>query len=337
MKTRTLGRNGPEVSAIGFGAMVLSPGIYSPVNDEASIQTIHRLLDLGINFIDTAERYGNGHNERLVGRAIRDRRGRVVLATKFGAHTHEDGSHVRGLGRRGAVRKALDASLQRLGLDFVDLYYLHRLDPATSIEETVGAMADLVHEGKVRYLGLSEVSAALLRRAHAVHPITAVQSEYSLFSREPEAEVFPTCRELGVGFVPYSPLGRGLLTGHIRRPEDLKPDDWRRTVPRFQGENLRRNLQVVEALEVIAKRKGITLSQLALAWILHQGDDLVPIPGSRHAKNMEQNARAADVVLDATELEEINRAARGVAGERGDELYLETIRSGQQQPAQPNA
>jgi aryl-alcohol dehydrogenase-like predicted oxidoreductase len=258
MKTRTLGRNGPEVSAIGFGAMVLSPGIYSPVNDEASIETIHRLLDLGINFIDTADIYGNGHNERLVGRAIRDRRDRVVLATKFGANVHEDGSHVRGLGRRDAVRKAIDASLQRLGLDFVDLYY-------------------------------------------------------------------------------HIPLGRGLLTGHIRRPEDLKPDDWRRSVPRFQGDNLRRNLQVVDALEAIAKRKGLTLSQLALAWLLHKGDDVVPIPGSRHAKNMEQNARAADVALDAKDLEEINRAARGVAGERGDELYLETIRSGQQQHEQPNA
>lgn len=337
MKTRTLGRNGPQVSAIGFGAMVLSPGIYSPVNDEASVETLHRVLDLGVNFIDTANIYGNGHNERLVGRAIRDRRDRVVLATKFGANFHEDGSHVHGLGRRDAVRKALDASLQRLGLDSVDLYYLHRVDPSTSIEETVGAMADLVREGKVRYVGLSEVSPALLRRAQAVHPITAVQSEYSLFSREPEAELLATCHELGVGFVAYSPLGRGLLTGHIRRPEDLKEDDWRRTVPRFQGDNLKRNLQVVDALDAIAKRKGLTLSQLALAWILHQGDDLVPIPGSRHARNMEQNARAADVVLDAKDLEDVDRAARGVAGERGDESYLETIRSGQQQPAQPNA
>jgi aryl-alcohol dehydrogenase-like predicted oxidoreductase len=329
MKMRTLGRNGPQVSAIGFGAMVLSPGIYSPVNDDESIATLHRVLDLGINFIDTGDIYGNGHNERLVGRALQGRRDQVVLATKFGGNFHEDGSHVRGLGRRDYVHKALDASLQRLGVDHVDLYFLHRVDPVTQIEETVGAMADLVRAGKVRYLGLSEVSPGTLRRAHAVHPITALETEYSLFSRDPEREICSTFRELGVGFVAYSPLGRGLLTGHIQRAEDLRPDDWRRYLPRFQGDNLKHNLELVEALGGIARRKGLSLSQLALAWLLHQGEDIVPIPGSRHAENMEENARAVDVMLSPSDLEEIARVTGDVAGERANAAYMDSVDRGE--------
>jgi aryl-alcohol dehydrogenase-like predicted oxidoreductase len=334
MKTRQLGRNGPTVSAIGYGAMVLSPGVYQPISEDEAIRTLQEVVDLDVTFIDTADIYGNGHNERLIGRALQGRRESVVLATKFGGHFMEDGSLVPGQGRREDVIQAIDASLQRLGTDHVDLYYQHRVDPITPIEETVAAMADLVEAGKVRYLGLSEVSEGTLRRAHAVHPISAVQTEYSLFSREPERDILPACRELDVGFVAYSPLGRGLLSGHIRGEEDLPPGDWRRTQPRFQGENLGRNLRLVEALERIALREGVTPAQLALAWLLAQWDKLVPIPGSRSAEHMKENARAVDLLLDDRDLEELNLlASAGVAaGERGDARYLENIHHGESGP-----
>ena len=289
---------------------------YGGADEQQSIGTIHHALDLGINFLDTADMYGPFTNERLVGRAIRGRRGEVVLATKFGNVRTEDGKY-RGInGSPEYVRQACDASLKRLGVDVIDLYYQHRVDPETPIEDTVGAMAQLVSAGKVRYLGLSEAAPATIRRAYAVHPIAALQTEYSLWTRDPEQGVLDTCRELGMAFVAYSPLGRGFLTGRFRSVDDLAPDDWRRSNPRFQGENLRKNLDLVARVEALAARKRCTPAQLAIAWLLSQGDDIVPIPGSTRAERVEENAGAVDLTLSASEIRELGAVGTEVAGQR---------------------
>jgi aryl-alcohol dehydrogenase-like predicted oxidoreductase len=313
MEQRRLGRQGLVISAIGLGCMGMSE-FYGPSDDAESLRTIHRALELGITFLDTADVYGPYTNEQLVGRAIRGRRDGVVLATKFGNVRGPDGSWAGINGRPEYVRQACDASLSRLGVDHIDLYYQHRVDPKVPIEETVGAMADLVRAGKVGHLGLSEAGAATIRRAQAVHPIAALQTEYSLWSRDPEDEIIPTCRELGIGFVAYSPLGRGFLSGQIRRLEDLAPDDWRRHNPRFQGENFAKNVALVVRIEQLARAKGCTPSQLALAWVLAQGDDIVPIPGTKRVRYLEENAAAVAVRLTAAELAEIDAASpRNVA------------------------
>lgn len=327
MQYRTIGNSNLSVSTIGFGAMVLSPGVYQAVNDQESLHTLHQILDLGINLIDTADIYGNGHNEQLVGQAIQGRRDQVVLATKFGGDVDANGHIVTGLGKPSYVRQAIDASLQRLGVDYVDVYYLHRVDPTTPIEETVGAMAELVAAGKVRYLGLSEVSPETIRRAHCIHPITVVESEYSLFTRDPEVSVLPTLQELGIGFVAYSPLGRGFLTGQIKRGETFATDDWRRTQPRFQGENLERNLELASRVQQMATAKGVTAAQLALAWLLHQGEQIIPIPGSRRLANIHQNAEAVEVSLTSEELAQLDAAlpVGAVAGARADRAYLTNV------------
>jgi aryl-alcohol dehydrogenase-like predicted oxidoreductase len=320
MQYRRLGREGPTVSAVGLGAMSFA-SVYGSAEDAESEATVARALEFGVTFIDTANIYGAGHSEEVVGRAIAGRRAEVVLATKFG------GGGGAGLGRRDKVRPALEASLARLGTDYVDLYYLHRVDPSTPIEETVGAMADLVSGGLVRYLGLSEAAPETIRRAQTTHPITALQTEYSMFSREPEESILPTTRELGIGFVAYSPLGRGMLTGHFQRLEDLPADDWRRGVPRWQEENFDHNVRLVSRLDEVARRHNITTAQLAIAWVLHQGEDIVPIPGTRKRENLEANAAAADVNLTAEDLQEIDAVASPdkVAGARGAEAYMERV------------
>ena len=313
MKKRKLGQQGLEVSALGLGCIGMSE-FYGPHDEAESIATIHRALELGINFLDTADIYGMGANEELVGQAIRGRRDKVVLATKFGI-VRTNNPQARAVnGRPEYVRAACDASLKRLGLDTIDLYYQHRVDPQVPIEETVGAMADMVRAGKVRHLGLSEAASETIRRAHAVHPITALQTEYSLWSREPEEEILSTVRDLGIGFVAYSPLGRGFLTGQIKRYEDLALDDWRRTVPRFQGKNFQRNLELVRRVEEIAQEKRCTASQLALAWVLAQGDDIIPIPGTKRRSYLEQNAAAVEITFSAEELRRIEEVVpRGAA------------------------
>jgi len=317
MEQRHLGSQGLAVSAMGLGCMGMSD-FYGARDDAESIATIHRALDLGITLLDTADAYGPSTNERLVGRAVADRRDRVAIATKFGFVRKPDGTFVGVSGRPEYVRQACDASLQRLGVNHIDLYYQHRVDPTVPIEDTVGAMAELVRAGKVRYLGLSEAAPATIRRAHATHPISALQTEYSLWSRDPEDEILPTCRELGIGFVAYSPLGRGLLSGQIKRYEDLAPDDWRRSNPRFQGENFTRNLDLVARIAELARAKKRTPSQLALAWVLAQGEDIVPIPGTKRVRYLEENAAAATVALSAAELAAIDAVfpKGAAAGER---------------------
>jgi len=316
MRHRTLGKH-LTVSAIGLGCMGMSE-FYGTHNDAESLSTIHHALDLGVNFLDTADMYGPFTNEQLVGRAIKGRRDQVVLATKFGNERRDDGSWVGINGRPDYVKKACDASLQRLGVEHIDLYYQHRVDKDTPIEETVGAMADLVKAGKVRYLGLSEAAAKTIRRAHAIHPITALQTEYSLWTRDPEDEILPTVRELGIGFVAYSPIGRGFLSGRIKTIDDLEANDYRRTNPRFAGDNFQKNVDLVKRVEEIARKKGVTPAQLALAWLLAQGDDIVPIPGSRKIAHLEENAAAAEIDLSKDDLARIDEAApQGVtAGNR---------------------
>ncbi|WP_435106659.1 aldo/keto reductase [Arhodomonas sp. AD133] len=327
--TRELGRSGLTVSSIGLGCMGMSFA-YGSADEERSVSTIHRALDLGVTFLDTADMYGPETNERLVGCAIRDRRDQVTLATKFGiAYEYALGREPERMvdGRPEYVHQACDASLQRLGVDHIDLYYLHRVDPQVPIEETVGAMAQLVEAGKVRHIGLSEAAPATIRRAHAVHPLTAVQTEYSLWTRGLERDVLPTLRELGIGLVPYSPLGRGFLSGAITTPEDLDEDDWRRTNPRFQGENFRQNLALVRRVTAVAAELGATPAQVALAWVLVQGGDIVPIPGTTRPQRVEENAAAMDLHMPEEAMDRLNEVflPGAAAGERYPEATMALV------------
>jgi aryl-alcohol dehydrogenase-like predicted oxidoreductase len=325
MKTRHLGKAGPEVSAIGLGCMGMA-AFYGQASDEGqATAVIHRALDLGVTLFDTAEMYGPHTNEIQLGKALADRRDRAFVATKFGIGYNADRTALAVDGSPANVRRAIEGSLKRLGMDHVDLYYLHRVDADTPIEETVGAMGELVTEGKVRYLGLSEASPETLRRGHAEHPITALQTEYSLWSREPEDVLFATCEELGIGFVPYSPLGRGFLSGDITSIDDLAEDDFRRSNPRFMGENFQKNIDLVHAVAAIAADKGVTAAQLALAWVLAQGDHLVPIPGTRRIRTLEENVAAVDLVLNADDLARIE--AVFPKGAASGHRYAEAARS----------
>jgi aryl-alcohol dehydrogenase-like predicted oxidoreductase len=326
MQKRRLGRNGPEVSAIGLGCMGMSD-FYAGGDEAESIATIHHALDCGVSFLDTADMYGVGENEKLIGRAIAKRRSEVFLATKFGNVRAPDGAFLGVDGRPDYVRAACEASLKRLGVQTIDLYYQHRVDPKTPIEETVGAMAELVRAGKVRYLGLSEAAPATLRKACAVHPIVALQTEYSLWSREPEQEILTACRALGVGFVAYSPLGRGFLTGRFKSSEDLPQDDYRRQTPRFQGENFDKNLALLDCIEAFAREKRCTPAQLALAWVLAQGEDIVPIPGTKRRKYFDENLGALEISLSAAEIARIGEAlpAGVAAGTRYVEQHMKAL------------
>lgn len=327
MKTRQLGRSGLTVSALGLGCMGMSD-FYGQRDDQESIRTLHRALEIGVTFFDTADMYGPFRNEELLGQALKGRRTEAIIATKFGIQRDPDNPEKRGInGRPEYVRAACEASLKRLGTDHIDLYYQHRVDPGTPIEETVGAMSRLVEEGKVRFLGLSEAAPDTLRRASQVHAITALQTEYSLWSREPEDEILPTCRELGIGFVPYSPLGRGFLTGQIRQFEDLAADDYRRHTPRFQGENFQKNLDLVARINEIATEKDCTPGQLALAWVLAQGNDIVPIPGTKRVRYLEENVAAADLTLTSQDLARINEIAprHAAAGSRYPEAMMKSV------------
>ena len=324
MQTRDLGTSGLKVSAIGLGCMGMSQS-YGPPDDEESIRTLHRALDLGVTLIDTADAYGKGANETLVGRAIRERRREVVLASKFGLVPGPAGPATEVDARPERVKACCDASLARLGLDTIDVYYLHRIDPKVPVEETVGAMAELVRAGKVRFLGLSEAGPQTIRRAHRVHPIMALQSEYSLWTRDPERAVIPACRDLRITFVPFSPLGRGFLSGSVKEAETLTPNDVRRRLPRFEEENLRRNLSLIQRLEQMARSTSCSTAQLALAWLLAKGLDIVPIPGTKRRRYLEENVQAADIVLSAAEVASLDEAFP-VGAAAGDRYPQESMR-----------